>query len=131
MQSGIQCAKEFSSLYESVNLHAQHLNQMLAAANPSNELRDEVESLNRLLSSFTYTNERMQDLLVWGDASLRRERLREAFKILRLRGIIEGREPLAELREVSNRTICRALALLKRAQGGDSGEVRREVRNGH
>lgn len=119
MQRSIRYAKEFSALYESVEMHAQHLRQILTGGNPSDDVKVEVENLNRLLSSFTATNELMQRLLDCADAKVRRERVRAAFEVLRRRGIIEGSEPLNELRNLSNRTIFRTLALLKQVREGD------------
>lgn len=117
MQRSIQSAKQFRALYESVEAHTEQLRHLLDSRNSSEEIRLEVERLNRLLSSFTYTNELLQRLLDCADGRLRRERTREALKVLRLRGIIEGREPLTEMRDLSNRTICRTLALLTQARG--------------
>lgn len=131
MQPDTRPAKELCALYEAVEAHALLLRHMLADHSAAGDLKPEVERLNGLLSSFTYANELMQQLLDCSNAKVNQERARGAVKVFRLRGIIEGREPLVELRDRSNRTICRTLALLKQAEQvmaqemGDDGIYRR------
>ena len=124
MQLNAEPARQLRALCESIEAHAQRLSQWLVYPATLNDLRREIETLNGLLTAFTCANELMQQSLNCSDLRLRRQRTREAFDLLRARGMIDSSDPLYQLRELSNQIIGRVLALREKAYRVIEQEVR-------
>jgi hypothetical protein len=107
--------EELDALDELIENHLQTLFNMLSRPHGLEELREEVNSLNDLLASFSRRNDLIQAMLDNFTPEERRRQIREMLSAQRI-NVSESREEMARLREKSNLLIKKAVNLVSKAQ---------------
>lgn len=107
--------QELDALDELIESHLHKLFQMLSKPHTLAELREEVNTLNDLLSSFSRRNELIEMLQDGLTTEEKREHIREMLRAQRIQ-FAESQEETARSREKSDILIKRGMGLVDRAQ---------------